>query len=90
MPVAIEPKCSIEGIQALVPQYQYFDVDVEGNTTDWIADNSQTHGRLDIEEYLCQQCGEFFTPDKRYDYEALNKAWLSAVAHLTDDAKGNA
>ena len=74
--------CSLEDLRALVPVYDRWSVDKNGETVSFESSGDSDHSTLDIEEYVCEACGEFFTPDKRYDYTALDIAWKAALAHL--------
>lgn len=79
-----EEPCTKESLVALVPQYNRYEVDENGVPGDWYDHGDPDHGGdiLYVEEYLCNECGEFFTPDKRYDYDSLVKAWKAALEHL--------
>jgi hypothetical protein len=61
-----------------------YDVVGNGELGEWGEqwDSPSTSDTSLIEEYHCDNCGEYFTPTKRYDLEATAQAWQAAIGHL--------
>lgn len=74
--------CTIDDLAAIVPRWDRWSVNSEGGTEEMISDGHLDHGTEDIDEYVCMECGEYFTPEKHFDLVALDMAWQKAKAHL--------
>jgi hypothetical protein len=75
--------CAIEDLEAIVPSYDRWDVKPDGELGDYYE--HEDHGLMetsDIQEYRCANCNECFTPEKKFDLDALAKAWQAALDHL--------
>ena len=76
--------CTREGLQAAVNIYYMFDTKGDGELGDeWQEwDNPSSYQTGEIEEYHCDNCGEYFTPADRFSIGARRKAWQAALNHL--------
>lgn len=75
--------CSIEDIKAIVPVYNRWDVNADGTIVEFYA-NGDDFGN--IEEYVCENCGGFFTPEKPFSYLSIALAWGEVLKHIKEVA----
>ncbi len=76
----MKEQCNREDIEALLIANEMWSVDEDGNAVDYL-DTAHSDGDL-VDEYVCRNCGEYFTPKKAYDYAAIAEAWQKTLAHL--------
>lgn len=79
-----EEPCTREDLEAIVTCWDRWSVDDNGYADSLTQPGSSDPG--DIEEYVCNNCGEYFTPDKTYDSTALALAWQAALKHVLEAA----
>lgn len=72
--------CTLADLGGIVTNWDRYSLDGNG-----YADQLTQPGSSDphdLEEYVCNNCGEYFTPDKSWDATALELAWHRALEHL--------
>lgn len=72
--------CTSENLEALIITSESWSVDKDGNPAVWL-ETAQSDGDY-VAEYVCRNCGEYFTPSEQYDRAAIAAAWQAALAHL--------
>lgn len=79
-----EEPCALAHLKALIPIYDRWDVTATGAPGDYWqpGETDRFADQDDVEEYVCENCGKYFTPADRYTRETLAQAWEAAVAHL--------
>lgn len=76
--------CTREDLQAVVPHYDFWTVDEDGNPDETECGGHGAGSAQDVEEYLCTNCGEHFVPNKHWSESAVRLAWEAALKHLTN------
>ena len=79
--MTFEDRCTREDLEAIVTCWDRWSVDDQGNAETLTQPGSSDPD--DTEEYVCNNCGEYFTPDKAYSATALELAWQQALKHQT-------
>lgn len=79
----LERPCAIEHLEAVVRCYNRWSVAENGEPKEFSSWGDTNYAALDeIEEYVCNNCCEYFTPTDRDNMAALAEAWQAALAHL--------
>jgi hypothetical protein len=75
--------CTRQDLRAVVAQYNRWSVDEQGNL---VGQTEAGDPDGDAEEYVCDNCGLYFTPDGG-SRGAFELAWEEALAHLPNHHK---
>jgi hypothetical protein len=75
-----QQSCTSEDLEALVVTSESWSVDDDGSPAAWL-ETAYSDGDY-VDEYVCRNCGEYFTPSEQYDRAAIAEAWQAAIAHL--------
>lgn len=78
----MEEPCKVEHLEVRLEAWESWTVKEDGEPKSFLESESCYGYGDEIIEYACRNCGDYFTPEKRYDGDSLDKAWRAALDHL--------